>query len=249
MGVMRAWWLLPGWAAGSRAVPRPWVRWRRPRMWVMRSRATPAGGLAVPSQIARRARRMSSSAGAVFPADQRGGGQFGGADAAAAARPAMAGSDGHGQPVMANDLAAHGPGLPRACDEADIGLALGDVADDGLGVGRGQHDLGGGAARLAGRAEGGQPGREQLPKTAASPSSTAKSPARHNPTRHTGCCRTGGAKRPQRRWQRGQPLRPRPAATSIQSRGTGPEGGRAGPMDHAGTGTSSRQAQAWESWA
>ena len=73
-----------------------------------------------------------------------------------------------------------GPGLPRAFDEADIGLALGDVADDGLGVGRGQHDLGGGAARLAGRAEGGQPGREQLPKTAASPSSTAKWSARHN---------------------------------------------------------------------
>jgi len=39
---------------------------------------------------------------AAFPADQGSGGQLGGADAAAAARPGMAGIDDYGEPVMAD---------------------------------------------------------------------------------------------------------------------------------------------------
>ena len=100
---------------------------------------------------------------AAFPADQGSGGQLRGADPAATAPPGMAGSDDDGEPVMADDPAAQPGGPPRSLDEAQIRGPLGDVADDRLGVDRGQHDIEGRAARVAGRGpERRQPGRQQL---------------------------------------------------------------------------------------
>ena len=64
-----------------------------------------------------------------------------------AAPPGMAGSDDDGEPVMADDPAAQPGRPPRSLDEAEIRGPLGDVADDRLGVDRGQYDIGGRAAR------------------------------------------------------------------------------------------------------
>ncbi len=74
----------------------------------------------------------------------------------------MAGSDDHGEPVMADDPAAQPGGLVRALGEPDVRRAFGDLGDDRLGVALGQNDIGGGAPRaLGGRAEGRQPGRQE----------------------------------------------------------------------------------------
>ena len=59
----------------------------------------------------------------------------------------MAGSHDDGEPVMADDPAAQPGGPPRSLDDPQIRGPLGYVADDRLGIDRGQHDIGGRAAR------------------------------------------------------------------------------------------------------
>src|SRR5207245_1589879 len=130
------WYDGPGGAATPRTAG---ARVARLAMCATRSRAGPAGGLAAPAQMTRKVRRRSSS------------GTRTSASRPAARSSGMAGGDDDGEAVMADDPAAQPGRPPRSLDEAQIRGPLSDVADDRLGVDRGQHDIGGRAARVAGR--------------------------------------------------------------------------------------------------